>query len=477
MAVLLTPPYEEWKAILASNLMMAQAVHRVIGEGCVADVRREMLEVARGYSSQLRACALKVGIPIESQSGGPLNGPRPIVMAGHQPGIYHPGILEKTKRLTMIARETGGVALNIAIDTDEGDAGRVLWPLRQGEGIHIRDGVITTPMKLYRDQRIGPKAQVAGVFAEMVRDLRASGRQEAADGAMRASRLYEALEGESAVLANAVVRKYLCGDGYDELPLSLILETPSVKAFLWRIVDDADRFTSMYNATLEAYRAEHKIKNPANPFPNMERTSEDVEVPLWEILDGVRSRVVVRPGQPSLTNSLLAPRGSIVTLLLRGVCSDLFIHGMGGAKYDQFVNAFARALWGEELPRFVVASATSYLFPERVDHYLRAREVKANYKSMVSHTADFLGKGVFSAEDEERLTPLVRRRSELLALLQNVHTKEERSPIAHELNDINRLLKGAIDASSLAPLLRDAGIDDAVLNRWRCREYPFFLGL
>lgn len=477
MAVTLIPPYEEWKAILGSNLMMAQAVHRVIGEECVAHVRREMLEAARGYASQLRACALNVGIPIDSRSERSSNVPLPIVMAGHQPGIYHPGILEKTKRLTMIARETGGVALNIAIDTDEGDAGRVLWPLRQGEEIHIREGVITTRMKLYRDQRIIPKAQVGEVFGQMIRDLRGSGHREAADGALRASRLYEALEGESAVVANAVVRKHLCGDGYDELPLSLLLEAPSVKAFLQRMVDDADCFTAMYNATLEDYRAEHKIKNPANPFPNMEIDAEGVEVPLWEIRGGARNRVVVRPGQPMPANSLLAPRGSIVTLLLRGVCSDLFIHGTGGAKYDQFVNAFAQALWGEPLPRFVVASATRYLFPERVERYLRARDMKANYKSMVSHTADFFGKGFFSAEDEKTLQPLVTRRSELLALLQHVRTKEERSPIAHELNEINRLVKGAIDASSLAPLLRDAAIDDAVLNRWMCREYPFFLGL
>lgn len=476
MGVTLNPPYEEWKAILASNLITAHVLHRAVGEDRVTAIRREMIEVARGYGSQLRACALNVGSPIESQSGRVSKGPRPIVMAGHQPIIYHSGILEKTKRLTTLARETDGLALNIAIDTDEGDAGRILWPLREGEQILIREGVITTRMKLYRDQRIAPKAQVASVFSEMIRDLRSSGHHEGADGALRASRLYEALEGESAVLANALVRKSLCGDGYDEIPLSLLLEAPSVQDFLRRIVDDADSFTSMYNAILEAYRAEHKIKNPANPFPNMEMDSDCVEVPLWEIVHGARQRVVVRPGHPISASSLLAPRGSIVTLLLRGVCSDLFIHGMGGAKYDQFVNAFARALWGEALPRFVVATATRYLFPERVEHYLRAREMKANYKSMVSHTANFLGKGVFSADDERTLRPLVGRRGELLALLQHVQTKEERSPIAHELNDINRLLKGAIDASSLAPLLRDGAIDDAVLNRWMCREFPFFLG-
>jgi hypothetical protein len=396
-------------------------------------------------------------------------------MAGHQPVVYHPGIIEKTKRLGALATETGSYALNVAIDTDEGDGGRLLWPRRDGDDVVIKQGSLATGELLYRDQRVVSRGKSAALFAELKRDLISSGCGASVEGAEKAERLYGALEGESIVLAHSIVRKSLCDAAYDEVPLSLFLQTPSVREFLDRIVRDGERFVELYNTTLERYRTEHKIKNPANPFPNMTVTPEEIELPLWELVGSSRKGVVVgRTGTRTISN-LLAPRGSIVTLLLRGVCSELFIHGIGGGKYDQFVNAFAEGYWRAPLPRFVVASATEYLFPERVQEYLHAREVKGRYKEMVSRTADFVGTGVFSQQDETTLAPLIERRRELLPRMQAVQSKEERSVVAHELNEVNRLIKSTIDMSSIATVLAKGGIDDARLNRWACREYPFFL--
>jgi hypothetical protein len=240
--------------------------------------------------------------------------------------------------------------------------------------------------------------------------------------------------------------------------------------------DDVPRFVSTYNATLEAYRREHAIKNQANPFPNMTVNGTEFEMPFWEIVESGRKAVTVDVARSSrsLENKLIAPRGSIVTLMLRGVCSDLFIHGLGGGKYDQFVDAFAQEYWGASLPRFVVASATRYLFPHQVDYYLRAKELKGRYKEMVSHTNKFLGQGVFSEGDEAALAPLVERRRTLVEELQGASSNAERSPVAHALNEVNRAIKGQIDTSSIASILNDGGIDDARLGRWMCREYPFF---
>ncbi len=475
MSVTLNPPYEEWGAILASNLGVASALHEVVGSTNVAAVRRDLVEVAARYRSEMRECALRVGLTIPDRAPTAQGVGAAIVMAGHQPVLYHPGILEKTKRLGALASERGAYALNVAIDTDEGDGGRLLWPLRDGDDVVIKQSTIGTGEGLYREQRVVSREASIDTFAQLKRDLTTSGCLNALQGAERAGRLYASLEGESIVLANALVRTVLSGGVYDEVPLSRILEAPSVREFLEQIVRDAERFGALYNGALERYRANHKIKNPANPFPNMSITAEAIELPLWEVSRGSRHGVLVKRSEPSIPPNLLAPRGSIVTLLLRGLCSDLFIHGIGGGKYDLFVNAFAEAYWGSALPRFVVASATEYLFPERVARYQHAQEMKGKYKEMVSHTASFMGRGVFSPDDEGALLPLLERRRELLPRMQGVQSKEARSVVAHELNEVNRLIKTTIDTSSLAPLLSEGSIDDARLKRWACREYPFFL--
>ena len=475
MTVTLNPPYEEWGAILASNRAVASALHEIVGQSTVAAVRRDVLEVATRYRSEMRDCALRVGIVFPDRESDDQRWESSIVMAGHQPIVYHAGILEKTKRLGMLAEGVGGYALNIAIDTDEGDGGRLVWPLTNGEDVAIKQRSVSAGGVIYRDQRVVSRQESQTIFAMMVHDLSVSGCSSAIAGAERAGQLYGALEGEPIVLANAIVRMSLGGEGYDEVPLSLLAEAPSVREFLSAIVRDGERFTGLYNATLERYRAEHRIKNPANPFPNMDMGDEEIELPLWEIVGGSRKGIRIPRGGTSPINNLLAPRGSIVTLLLRGLCCELFIHGLGGGKYDHFVNAFAEALWGAPLPTFVVASATKYLFPTRVEGYLHAREVKAKYKEMVSHTAAFMGQGLFSPEDEKVLAPLLDRRQELLPRMRHVQSKEERSFVAHQLNEVNRLIKSGIDASSLAPLIAEGGIDDSRLNRWACREYPFFL--
>ena len=475
MSITLNPPYQEWGEILASNRSVARSLHSIVGERFVIDLRGELCKVAAQYRAEIRECARRLGITLRDIEKGITGGDGSIVMAGHQPVVYHPGIIEKTKRLGALATETGSYALNVAIDTDEGDGGRLLWPRRDGDDVVIKQGSLATGELLYRDQRVVSKGESAVLFAELKSDLISSGCGASVEGAEKAERLFGALEGESIVLANAIVRKSLRDAAYDEVPLSLFLQAPSVREFLDRIVRDGERFVELYNTTLERYRTEHKIKNPANPFPNMTVTPEEIELPLWELLGSSRKGVVVgRSGTRTIPN-LLAPRGSIVTLLLRGVCSELFIHGIGGGKYDQFVNAFAEGYLGAPLPRFVVASATEYLFPERVQEYLYAREVKGRYKEMVSRTVDFIGTGVFSPQDEDTLAPLLERRRALLPRMQGVQTKEERSAVAHELNEVNRLVKVAIDTSSIAPLLAKGGIDDARLNRWACREYPFFL--
>jgi hypothetical protein len=58
----------------------------------------------------------------------------------------------------------------------------------------------------------------------------------------------------------------------------------------------------------------------------------------------------------------LAPRALTLTMLLRLVVADQFVHGIGGARYDQVTDALVACHFGVEPPRFAVTTATLY-FP------------------------------------------------------------------------------------------------------------------
>jgi hypothetical protein len=54
----------------------------------------------------------------------------------------------------------------------------------------------------------------------------------------------------------------------------------------------------------------------------------------------------------------LRPRALVTTMFARLVMSDIFIHGIGGAKYDQLTDAIVRRFFGIEPLEYLVATAT-----------------------------------------------------------------------------------------------------------------------
>jgi hypothetical protein len=398
-------------------------------------------------------------------------------MAGHQPVIYHHGLLFKNEQLSHFARESDALAINVIIDTDEGDAGQVVWPLRLADSLVLRSDSLSCSEGLFASQRVVPAERSQEVFQAMSADLAASGLERAAESVSRVSKLYQALAGHPISLVNSLIRWQREDRAYLEVPLSHLLQLEPVRNVLRSWVGDYERFVSTYNSTLESYRVDHKIKNAANPFPNMRVESLSVEAPFWLISSTGRAPLKIQRDKPSELrhDSYLAPRGSIVTLLLRGFCADFFIHGKGGGKYDPFVDRFAESYLGVSLPQFVVASSTRYVFPERLAQFEEAIALKSRYKEIVSHTEKFLGSGIFTSEEEGVLQHFANERHALLIRLKSAESPELRSAVAHELNELNKRIKQTIDASSLTRKLADAQVPEVVLARWRFREYPFFI--
>jgi hypothetical protein len=476
MNVLVDPPYEGWGAILRENLLAAARCHSLMGVDRARDFRQELVETALRYSKLLASSAAEVGISLRLGEFTPELARAPIVMAGHQPIIYHPGILYKIDRLSALADSQGALGINLVVDLDEGDGGALSWPCVQGSDVVIKRSSISVGGAMFCDRRVADKKTVASVFEALKGDLIRSGRDDIVSVVESVSDMYIRLAGMPIALANAIVRMRLYRSCYLEAPLSSLIRSPVFKRELIRLVENPQRFISVYNHTLSAFRAERKIKNPANPFPNMRTGDGVLELPLWELRDGERKPVLVESDSKAedLDGKLLAPRGSLVTLLSRALASDLFIHGVGGGKYEPFIDAFAAALLGIPLPRFVVASATRHLFPESVERFSEARRLKSRYKEIVSHTETFFGSGILSVEDEVALSAFVQRRRELLESMSRVRSPSERSQVAYALNEINREVKARIDVSALAPVLAVGAMDDSAFGRWAYREFPFF---
>ena len=107
-------PADAIETLLDNNRLLRAAFDTRIGDmrlwELVAATRREVLTVAAEYTGSYRDIQRPRDVADWIA--------RPIIMGGHQPELFHPGVWLKNSALDAYARRVGGTAVNLIVDTD-----------------------------------------------------------------------------------------------------------------------------------------------------------------------------------------------------------------------------------------------------------------------------------------------------------------------------------------------------------------------
>jgi hypothetical protein len=434
------PPYAVWAALTRSNARLAAGwdfeVCGVPIAEARAEARRECLDLAAGYSARL-------GVPVAEVEGEP----ELVVVTGHQPEIYHPGIWVKEFLLQRLADETGAAAIDLVVDSDGFDSVGVHSPcLRPEVGVCRSYLAVGTADGCYARAAVPP-------LADIERFREAGAEQLATLPSPSIARHFDrfcALLAEAAVdagdlgeLVTFARRRYEAevGTDYLELPVTSMAGSRSFAGFVAHIARDARRFAEVYDRSLAAYRAMTGTRSAAQPFPDLRVDGDLVELPLWHLGEG-RTTVWVRTGQrpeivvdgatiasldscdtaaDTLARSPLrpAPKALLLTLFARTLVADLFIHGIGGGRYDRVTDDVMRGFFGIEPPAFAVASLTMYLplGAPVVDE----RDIEAASAAIhrLTHNPDTVLDSVEfeSVEERDRATALATQKASLVVAI------------------------------------------------------------
>lgn len=364
---------------------------------------REMLRNTWDNHRTLRGSeAAVLGVPLRKLRGwmrrwlGHSQDNMPLIATGHQTELHHPGVWIKNAAIDAAARRIGAAALHFAVDTDAPKHLVYHWP---GGGRPITDdpasakvrwsGLVRAPnaaytQELYREARSaaegwGYEPAWAPFFETLVK-----GGPEDLPGAIT-----EAL--------NAVDRSLDLHHG--ALVASPMWRTMGYGVFVYDICVRADEYAAKYNAALAGFRKANGIASPGRPMPDLDVQAESCEVPFWldDLRDRSRKRAgLVRDGDvwalqcesgvfrfergekdgfaaaERLMNFMaqcglrLAPRALTLTSFLRLAVVDQFVHGIGGAMYDQVTDRVLASWYGIAPPAFAVATATMF-FPPAAD--------------------------------------------------------------------------------------------------------------
>jgi hypothetical protein len=318
----------------------------------------------------------------------------PILMAGHQPELFHPGVWIKNYALAGLAAKAGGTALNLIVDTDVPKTNTVRVPVNAADP---RQAMVRVPFDAhlpdvpFEERRVHDQA-IWNRFPESIATLSRTWpfRPIFVDfwEEVTAASLRTPLLGERWARARrACERSWGCHNF--ELPQSAICRTRAFAAFFCQIAHRAASFRTAHNAALAQYRKANGIRGPGRPIPDLAADGDWLELPfwIWEAPKSKRRRLLVRAagnglialrmgqgrvvaeissgtgGQAAL-NELehrgvkIRTRALLTTMFARLFLCDLFMHGLGGAMYDEITDDIIRAFWRIEPPRFMVLSGS-----------------------------------------------------------------------------------------------------------------------
>jgi hypothetical protein len=180
-----------------------------------------------------------------------------------------------------------------------------------------------------------------------------------------------------------------------ELPLSEVDETNVFRHFMFDLLSHLPCFRELYNQTLQEYRQVNSVRSLTHPVPELKNRGDWLEAPFWVWQESQPRRLplFVKLTDDSLSlaaddrefarldmkadanpqavldrlNDLhrrgyrLRSRALTTTLFARLFLSDLFIHGIGGAKYDEMTDRLIKRFYGIDPPAYLTLSGTWHL--------------------------------------------------------------------------------------------------------------------
>jgi hypothetical protein len=314
-----------------------------------------------------------------------------VMMAGHQPELFHPGVWVKNFALARVAGQAGAIPFNLVVDNDAVKSATIHFPAMNSKPYRgtepfdspaagepyeertVRDEALFASLP----QRVQPHWPYRPLLAEFWADAMRAGQRTALLGSRLAS------------ARRAMERRW--GFQNLEVPVSAICQTRPYACFASDLLLNLRRFHAAYNDSVRDYRTRYGLRSTSHPVPDLAMEDDWLETPFWAWRAGAarRGRLVAKstpegielrvgdeswprlPRDPeAMVRAFLdlgkqglkvRSRGLTNTMYARLFLCDLFIHGIGGGKYDEVTDAIIRRYYGIEPPAYVVLSATLLL--------------------------------------------------------------------------------------------------------------------
>ncbi len=467
-AALIEPPFSQVADLVHENLLIRDQLRYDLHGRSLAEIsqlaRAELIAAARRWTAAYRN--------VPSQPHDPLG---LIYLAGHQPQMFHPGVWFKNLALGELAQRHSATAVNLIVDSDAiSDA-----------SLHVPGGSVVEPHVVqipfdrpdpkipYEERRIEDRDLFASFdrrVIEQIAPLVADPLIARYWPLVRSRADHTDNLGACLTQARHQLEEFWGLETF-EVPQSCVCAGEAFQWFTAYLLARLPEFRAIYNEAVREYRRVHRVRSLSHPVPELAEEGGWLEAPLWvwtaddpwrrrlfarsagdEIAisdrqswevrlplqaDGHSGRAVERLLELQRDGVRIRSRALVTTLWARLALGDLFIHGIGGAKYDWVTDLLIERFFGFRPPGFMVLSATLLLPIERdratVDD---TRAIQRELRGLTYHPEQYLN-GL-----EDAPTDLMAAKQRWIETPRTAKNARQR---CHAIREVNAALQPRLD--------------------------------
>ena len=464
----------------------------------------------------------------------------PIILTGHEPVFYHPGIWVKNHLVHHVAKRVDGIGINMIVDNDACTIGFICAPTLSENSLHIQKiPLVEGKDRVAYEEIVLDDFKILHRFREEILSLlknnalnadalSCKSMEKGTTALPLCKNIKITMDDMQAAFEGYIARVVACRERgcVDmvglltaarvaleedfqmenlEIPVSWMCNTDGFYHFFLHVLHNAGQFVRIYNEKLAEYRGIHKIRSKANPLPGLDVGNNVTELPFWvwkqgeerkrcyllnegdllKITDGTHVVAILKKNEAGSENVQklkalqegrikLRPRAITTTMFFRLLFSDVFIHGIGGAKYDTITDEIIREFFGISPPSYVTNSATLFLPLNALDRDTgELQRVQRELRDMPHNPERYASKELLN---DAGFANRVKEKKRILAIIECCSTDEKKAYF-NQIKALNKLLFDQIRTEFLHKqdernaLMRGLANENAV----KFREYPVCL--
>jgi hypothetical protein len=412
---------------------------------------------------------------------------QPLILSGHQPVFFHPGLWVKCLAASYLAESVQGTACHLLTDTALPAEYPHYLPEVEENGKARMKTLQFFKNKEYIDQeKTTPYCLMPAPDHEAVKHIFSDAQVycpspvKKAMGGIEERFLGDLTKNPTWNQFHVSTLKYL--DGLSQTQRNYIeghrlWESEPYYEFLAHWMSHLPELCEAYNKSLADYRVRYGIKHDLTPLPNLKFENWWFEIPFWGVTkynqrqslwakdDGRHLVLKIKGGEGTFQANHDNLQGELATLPIkiwpkalpqtffcRMYLCDFFIHGTGGSAYEEVNDLFMEKVLGVKPPAFGTATATWLVDPkesESLDKVVSYGEKILTWERLLEKNPESLFNRVEAWKSElpafmhpafqaclndGKLAQKAAEKGKWLALLQNPAQKPQASAKIKEIN-------------------------------------------